>query len=288
MERFAVRIAVIVLLGLTLASWQAKEISAQPASSGPVLARVGPITVTAEQLKKYAMHRSDLTALVGTEAGGKKILEAWLEEKLLALYSLKKEGKDPFETLPKVKISELAAKIQKLLKQEFPPLSPATDEEALDYYKKNPDRYAIPVRLHVKKMWFVLEGAAPEGEQEAWAALKEAKKALDSGAAFESTYEAAHSKVSALLSWDFGFVPMDGSFEGQDLVARISSGQSRTWKNKEGLFLFYVVHKKPGRVELFENVKDLAKKDLEQDRERTRKAAFFERLKKEFGAQVLL
>jgi hypothetical protein len=288
MERLALWMKVIVVLVLGSAVVQVMETPVLSGDSNPVLARVGPITVTAEQLREYAVHRPDLVAFVGSEAGTRKILEAWLEEQLLSLYVLKLEGQDPFKALPNANPSDLAAKIQKFMKQEFPPLPAATDEEALAYYGKNSHLYTIPARLHVKKMWFVLEGAAPETKEKAWAVLEEAKKALDSGAPFEAAYEAAHNKIPELKSWDVGFVPMDGSFEGQDLVEGLSSGQSVTWRNQEGLFLFQVVQRKPERTESFENVKELVKKDLEKDRAAKRRAAFFERLKKEFDAHVML
>jgi hypothetical protein len=288
MELCKVRLAVIVVLGWWLAGLPVAEICAQPGGTDPVLARIGPITVTTEQLRNYAIHRPDLTALADSEKGARKILDSWLEEQLLALYALKKEGKDPFASLPKTKISDLAVKIRKIMREEFPPLPPATDQEVLDYYRKNSDRYTIPVRLHVKKMWFVLEATTPQVEKEAWLTLEESKKAMDSGITFKAAYEAAHEKVSELQSRDLGFLAMDGTFEGQDLVAGLSSGQSTIWRNKEGLFLFHVVERKPGRLEPYENVKDLARADLEQDRSRNRRTAFFERLKKEFGAEVLL
>jgi len=288
MERLAVWIKVIVILGWGLAILSGAEISAQSADSDPILARVGSITVTAEQLRKYAIQRPDLAAYIGSEVGAEKIVQAWLEEQLICLYVLKREGKDPFEALPKTKVSELAAKIQKFMKQEFPPLPAATDEEALAYYGKNSYRYTIPARVHVKKMWFVLEGTAQETEQNAWAVLEETKKAMGSGTPFEAAYEAAHNKIPELKSWDIGFVPMDGSFEGQALVEQLSAGQSTTWRNKEGLFLFQVIQRKPERIEPFENVKDLVKKDLEKERATNRRAAFFERLKKEFDAHVML
>ncbi len=253
-----------------------------------VVARVGGQTLTAGGLHEYLKGKPQLLTLLGMPGGSGKIVEAWVLERAAAMRQLKKDGLDPREAIKKLSDDQVAQLSTQTFRDEMPGPVSVTDEDARRAYETNPKKYEVPARVYVQQMSYALAaGSKGPSMEAAEKILKAAKEKLDKGGQFEQVYEETKKDVPALAMKDFGYILLDGSYKGQEIIVPLKSRQSVVHHTGEAVFLTYVVERREPLLEPFDTLKDFIRKDMQTELTAKKRTEYYDGLKKEFDAEIL-
>jgi len=254
-----------------------------------IVARVGDLQLPLRELRLYARNRPDLAVYLSMPDGGRKIAATWVQERLVALHALKEEGKDPYEAIGKLTQNQITELYIKTVEKELPPALPVTVDDAKEAYDNRPQDYTVPARIHLKQMSAPLsEDTKSANVDELRKVLDQARRELDKGEDFDAVYAKARTQIPKLDEHDFGFIPLDGSYEGEEAVRNLEQGQASVYETDKAIMLFYVLVKRPSVLEPFDSLQRVIMNDLKKKREAERWNKFLRPLMKEFKVEILL
>ena len=258
-------------------------------SSERIVARVGDLKVPLRELNMYARNRPDLAVFLSIPGGGRKLAETWAQERLVVLHALKNEGKEPYEAIGKLSQDEITEIYIQTVKKDLPPAQPVTIEDAKEAYEKRPQDYTVPARIYLRQMSVPLTKATQSGTvDELRKDLGQARQELDNGGDFDTVYAKAQKQIPNLAEHDFGFIPLDGSYEGEEAVKNLEQGQTSIYETKDAVMLFYVLEKRPAILEPFDRLQGFIMNDLKKKSEAERWKKYLAPMMNEFQVEILL
>ena len=279
----------IFIIGAALLFSGAVYSAADEKPSERIVARVGKLKLPLSELRAFARNRPELTTYLSIPGGGKKLVDIWVQERLVALHALQEEGKDPYEAITQLSQDQIAELFGKTLQKELPPLEPVTAEDAKAAYENHPRDYTVPARVQLKQMLFALDGKADaKSAAQTRRVLEQAQADIEKGGDFDAVYAEAHKKIPALTEHDFGFIPLDGSYQGEEAVKDLEPGKARVYETKDAIMLFYAVAKRPAILEPYERIESVIINDLQKKRAEARWNQYIGALKKDFAVEILL
>ncbi|WP_168719286.1 peptidylprolyl isomerase [Thermosulfurimonas marina] len=276
-------LAILWLLFLWAAPLSAKD--------NPVVAKVGPYTLTRADFEREVEGNPQLKALITVKPEMKKILlERWVEVNLLAL-----GGKEAgLEKDPEVR-AQIEEQIRLILAQNFyrkKVLSglKVTEGEAQQYYLKHKKDYSLPERIQARHILIrVPEKASPKEEAAARAQIEKIRRQILAGADF--------AKMARQYSQDPGTKEKGGDLglfsrgqmipEFEEAVFKLKVGElSPPIRTRFGYHLVRVEARVPAQVQPYEKVKEQVKKDLLEEKKTERLSALLSRLRKKYPVEL--
>ena len=177
--------------------------------------------------------------------------------------------------------------IQQLIDKEVDQKVQITDEEGKTFYDTNPQLFQQPERVKASHILIkVDEGAAEEKKTEARKKIKEIQEKVQKGEDFAELAKTYSEGPSASRGGDLNFFArgqMVKPFE--DVAFSLKPNEtSDIVETKFGYHLIKVVDKQPAKKIAYADVKDRINKHLKDQKLRTERQLYFDKLKK--GAKI--
>lgn len=180
--------------------------------------------------------------------------------------------------------------ITRMMEREVAGLTPATDEQARDFYQKNPDKFQQPEAVRASHILFPTQNADAATKQQvraqAEAVLKEAKGGADFGQLART-----HSKDgSAAQGGDLGFFPRGQMVPAFEQAAfNLKPGEiSGIVESQFGYHIIKLTERRGAATVPYEEVADRIKQFLTEQQKQQRAEAFVQALKKKARIEVLV
>ncbi len=261
------------------------------AEKSPLIARVGPYTLTRADFEKEIENNANLKALLSLKPEMKSMLvERWVEITLLGL-----AGKEAgLEKDPEVK-AEIEEQVRMILARHYFERRVLKDlkvseSEAQQYYLAHRKDYRLPERIQARHILIrIPEGAGPKDEAAALKKAKEIRKKLLAGADF--------SEMARKYSEDPGTKDRGGELglfargqmipEFEEAVFKLKVGEiSPPIKTRFGYHLVKVEARVPAQIQPYEKVKKQVIQDLMEAKKQKRLSALLKELKKKYPVEV--
>ncbi len=261
------------------------------AEESPLIARVGPYTLTRADFEKEIENNANLKALLSLKPEMKSVLvNRWVEITLLGLAG-KEAGLDKD---PEVK-AEIEEQVRMILARHYFERRilkdlKVSESEAQEYYLAHKKDYQLPERIQARHILIrVPEGAGPEDEAAALKKAREIRKKLLAGADF--------SEMARKYSEDPGTKDRGGDLglfargqmipEFEEAVFKLKVGEiSPPIKTRFGYHLVRVEARVPAQVQPYEKVKEQVVQDLLEAKKQERLSAVLKELKKKYPVEV--
>ena len=181
--------------------------------------------------------------------------------------------------------------IQQLIDKEVDQKVQITDEEGKTFYDTNPQLFQQPERVKASHILIkVDEGASEEQKAEARKKIKEVQQKVQKGEDFAELAKTYSEGPSAPRGGDldfFGRGQMVKPFE--DAAFSMESNEtSDIVETKFGYHLIKVVDKQPAKKIAYADVKDRINKHLKDQKLRTERQLYFDKLKKDAKIEKFL
>jgi peptidyl-prolyl cis-trans isomerase C len=181
--------------------------------------------------------------------------------------------------------------IQQLIDKEIDQKVQITDEEGKAFYDTNPQLFQQPERVKASHILIkVDEGASEEQKAEARKKIKEVQQKVQKGEDFAELAKTYSEGPSAPRGGDldfFGRGQMVKPFE--DAAFSMESNEtSDIVETKFGYHLIKVVDKQPAKKIAYADVKDRINKHLKDQKLRTERQLYFDKLKKDAKIEKFL
>jgi peptidyl-prolyl cis-trans isomerase C len=181
--------------------------------------------------------------------------------------------------------------IQQLIDKEVVQKVQITDEESKTFYDTNPQLFQQPERVKASHILIkVDEGATAEKKAEARKKIKEVRQKVQKGEDFAELAKTYSEGPSAPRGGDldfFGRGQMVKPFE--DAAFSLKPNEtSDIVETKFGYHLIKVVDKQPAKTIAYADVKDRINKNLKDQKLRTERRLYFDKLKKDAKVEKFL
>ncbi len=181
--------------------------------------------------------------------------------------------------------------IQQLIDKEVDQKVQITDEESKTFYDTNPQLFQQPERVKASHILIkVDEGATAEKKAEARKKIKEVRQKVQKGEDFAELAKTYSEGPSAPRGGDldfFGRGQMVKPFE--DAAFSLKPNEtSDIVETKFGYHLIKVVDKQPAKTIAYADVKDRINKNLKDQKLRTERRLYFDKLKKDAKVEKFL
>jgi peptidyl-prolyl cis-trans isomerase C len=181
--------------------------------------------------------------------------------------------------------------IQQLIDKEVVQKVQITDEESKTFYDTNPQLYQQPERVKASHILIkVDEGATAEKKAQARKKIKEVRQKVQKGEDFAELAKTYSEGPSAPRGGDldfFGRGQMVKPFE--DAAFSLKPNEtSDIVETKFGYHLIKVVDKQPAKTIAYADVKDRINKNLKDQKLRTERRLYFDKLKKDAKVEKFL
>jgi peptidyl-prolyl cis-trans isomerase C len=181
--------------------------------------------------------------------------------------------------------------IQQLIDKEVDQKVQITDEESKTFYDTNPQLFQQPERVKASHILIkVDEGATAEKKAEARKKIKEVRQKVQKGEDFAELAKTYSEGPSAPRGGDldfFGRGQMVKPFE--DAAFSLKPNEtSDIVETKFGYHLIKVVDKQPAKKIAYADVKDRINKNLKDQKLRTERRLYFDKLKKDAKVEKFL
>ncbi|MCY6355934.1 peptidylprolyl isomerase [Clostridium sp. ZS2-4] len=242
-----------------------------------VLASVNGREITEKDLE-LAMVRfpQDKRGFLATEQGKKQLVEQLVAFELFYNHGKdsgveeSEEYKERLEIMKREMLTQLA--IENLLKTVE-----VTDKEAEDYYNANKEMFKVPESVSARHILVETEET-----------VKEVADKIKGGMSFEDAateYSTCPSKAQGGNLGQFGRGQMVPEFEEAAFTLEIGA-LSEPVKTQFGYHLIEVESKKEAEQKSLEEVKDMIKGQLLQERQNHKYMTFTEELKKKYATEI--
>ncbi|MBX6424056.1 peptidylprolyl isomerase [Thermosulfurimonas sp. F29] len=261
------------------------------AEKSPVIAKVGPYTLTRDDFQKELENNAQLKALLTLKPDMKKVLvERWVEVTLLGL-----AGRDAgLEKDPAVR-KEIEEQTRMILARHYYEKRilqglKVSEKEAQEYYLSHRKDYRIPERIKARHILIrIPEGGDKKAEEEALSRAREIRKKLLSGADF--------AELARRYSEDPGTKDRGGDLgtfsrgqmipEFEEAVFRLKVGQiSSPIRTRFGYHIVQVEAKIPAQIPPYARIKKRVIQDLLEVKKEKRLSALLMELKKKYSVEV--
>lgn len=269
------------------------------------VAKAENLEVLAE-VGKYKLYRDEVESLIQKdpqikeiltqypEARGqvyKAIVERWVMFSTLSL-AARDEG---FDKLPEIQkeLDELTKNFlaKRYLEAKIKKIE-ITEPEVREYYEKNKAKYVIPEGVELKHILiYVSNKASKEEEEKALNKAKQIRAQILKGAKFEEMAKKySDDKASKDKGGALGIIrrgETDPEFESQ--IFKLKPGEvSLPIRSTFGYHLVKLERKEPQKQMSFEEAKEMAKKDLTEEKEEALIKNLLEELNKKYNPRIYL
>jgi peptidyl-prolyl cis-trans isomerase C len=181
--------------------------------------------------------------------------------------------------------------IQQLIDKEVDQKVKITDEESKTFYDTNPQFFQQPERVKASHILIkVDEGASEEKKAEARKKIKDIQQKVQKGEDFASLAKTYSEGPSAPKGGDldyFGRGQMVKPFEDAAFSLKLNE-TSDIVETRFGYHLIKVVDKQPAKTLAYADVKDRINKHLKDQKRRTERQLYFDKLKKDAKIEKFL
>lgn len=261
-----------------------------------VLAEVGRYKLYKEEVESIIQKDPQIKEILAQypEARGQvynAIVERWLMFSILSL-AAKDEG---FDKLPEIQkeLDELTRNFlaKKYLEAKLKKIE-ITEPEVREYYEKNKTKYVIPEGVELKHILiYVSNKASKEEEEKALNKAQQIRAQILKGAKFEEMAKKySDDKASKDKGGALGIIrrgETDPEFESQ--VFKLKPGEiSPPIRSTFGYHLVKLERKEPQKQMSFEEAREMAKKDLKEEKEEVYIKSLLEELNKKYNPRLYL
>jgi peptidyl-prolyl cis-trans isomerase C len=247
--------------------------------SGDYVARVGPRTITADDISERLSAIPDYArAVYDGERGMRNILDELIKTELLYLQA-RKDGLDKApEYRAKVEDYKKFALVGMLFEKIVASRSEVSEKDARDYYGKNRTDFTRPQRI---KASHILVKTRSEAEE----ILKE----IRNGKSFSTlARNRSIDTNSADNGGNLGFFSMgEMSQEFEEVAFSLKKGEiSNPVKSRYGYHIIKVTDRKKEETVEFSQVKDIIIQRLEQEKQQTAFNEYIEKIKNDYPVET--
>ena len=202
--------------------------------------------------------------------------------------ALKQRGMDPkqFEQDTRNDIT-----VNKLMQAEAATAALVGEQDAKQFYEKNPDRFKQPEQVRASHIFKrIPPGADAAAKQKIRASLEPVLKQVKAGADFADLAKKHSEDGSAQAGGDLNFFgPGQMVPEFEKVAFQLQPGQtSDIVETQFGYHIIKVTEKRPGRTVPFEEAKEQIEKFLKQQRQQEKADALIQQLKAKSRIEILI
>jgi peptidyl-prolyl cis-trans isomerase C len=180
--------------------------------------------------------------------------------------------------------------ITRMMESEVASLQPATDEQARDFYQKNPAKFQQPESVRASHILFATQNADAAAKQQLRAQAESVLKQAKGGADFAQLARTHSKDGSAAQGGDLGFFPrgqMVPAFE-QAAFGMKPGEISGIVESQFGYHIIKLTERRAPSTVPFEEVSGRIKQFLTEQQKQERAEAFVQGLKKKARIEVLV
>ncbi len=180
--------------------------------------------------------------------------------------------------------------ITKMMEAEVAALPAATDQEARDFYQKNPDKFQEPESVRASHILIPTQNVDEATKKQIRAQVESVLKMAKSGTDFAQLAREYSKDGSAAQGGDLGFFArgrMVPQFEQAAFALKVGE-ISGIVESQFGYHIIKVTERKPAGVVPYERVAGQIQQFLTEERKRQRAEAFVADLKKKARIEVLV
>ena len=259
---------------------------------GPVLARVGGETITADDFESELSSLPEYTQKrMSTTEQKRKHLEKMIDEILLLQEAERRELDQDEEIKAKVDRYRNRLITEKLYREIASERSKVGDEEILAYYQEHKDRFQQKERIRARQILILLPpNAGPEKEAAAKQKAQEALKRVKAGEDFAVVAKAYSEGPAASRGGDLGYFSrgrMVPEFEQIAFSLKDVGDESDLVRTQFGFHIIELTGRQPAQELPLEEVKDRIVRQLESSRRREIRQTLAAELREEASVEIV-
>jgi hypothetical protein len=227
-----------------------------------IIARVNDQDIRIQDVVEFARSAPNFLPYLQLPGGPEKILDEMIWRRLLIL-----EGRDRGIPEPTEEEGGEELYILRVKNRLFPDFSPLSEHEARFFYETHPEEFSTPLMLRISQIKvFIKNGNVAEARNR----IEAARKALDSGKAFEQVAKKySEDEFSRERGGDLGFIPMENIDQPQMeklLMDLPVGGTSQIVRTGNAFVIYRITGRIDPVLDPYDRVSDLAHEKAERYR----------------------